>query len=233
MISRRFLWLPAWAATIVAACPGCSTTQARPEWARKITFWDKEDVDPRGTLAPYKRIEAMRAVAKKVPKMSPAEQQQQAVQLAEAYRNESDTLVRMQILRTIAMCASPAAGETLQLGLKDSERDVRMTACDAWGVHGGPQALPLLGNILRTDPSMDVRLAAARSIGKVGGPEAVNILAPALEDPNPAMQYRAVQSLRAATGKDFGDDANAWREFVRGGSPQTISTVQRMKLDWY
>jgi hypothetical protein len=39
--------------------------------------------------------------------------------------------------------------------------------------------------------------------------------------------------LRSAADKDFGDDVNAWREFVQGGAPAEISTVQRMKLDYF
>lgn len=231
---QKSSWLaPAAVVGLAIGLPGCSTTQARPQWQRKLTFWNKEDVDPRGALAPYKRVEQMRETAKKIPSMSPDEQQRHAAELAEAYRVEADPLVRIQILRTIAHCGSPAAGETLQAALHDSERDVRIVACDVWAVHRGPAAMSLLSDVLRRDPSMDVRLAAARSIGKLGGPEAVPALAPALEDPSPAMQYRAVQSLREATGKDFGDDAKAWREFAQGGSPQAISTVERMRLDWF
>jgi hypothetical protein len=59
-------------------------------------------------------------------------------------------------------------------------------------------------------------------------------LAAALEEGDPAMQFRAVQSLRSVSGRDFGNDANAWREFANGGNPQPApsSLVQRW-LDWF
>jgi hypothetical protein len=41
----------------------------------------------------------------------------------------------------------------------------------------------------------------------------------ALDDPDPALQRRAVESLRQVTGRDFGNDVVAWRTYVQGGEP--------------
>lgn len=212
---------------------GCSNTQARPEWIRKITFWEKEEIDPRGNLAPYKRLAALRETKKKVPDMPQAEQQALAAKWADEYRVESDPMVKAQLVRSIALCGSPVAGEILDEASRDSDREIRIAACDAWVLHGGPQMVPTLSNLWRTDPALDVRLAAGRGLGKAKGPDVVQALAAGLEDPNPSIQYRAVFSLREATGKDFGDDANAWREFVHGGEPKEISTARRLKLEYF
>lgn len=221
-----------WAIAACLATVGCMS-QARPEWARKLTFWEKEELDPRGAQAPYKRMQAYKKEAEQLAKKSQAEQETRAAQLAEEYRNESDPLLKAQIVRTIAHCGSPAAAEILGVAVRDSERDIRLAACDAWAVHGGPQMPAVLSDVWRNDSSLDVRLAAGRALGHAHGDEAVRALALGLEDPDPAVQYRAVASLRSATGKDFGDDANAWREFVQGGAPKEISTVERMKLKYY
>jgi HEAT repeat protein len=178
-------------------------------------------------------MEQLQKLQAEIPAMSPEAQQAQAADLAQRYRNESDPILRAQIVRTIACCGSPAAGETLSSAARDTDRDVRIACCDAWAVHGGPQATPSLATMLRHDRSNDVRMAAARSLGRLSGPEVVEALAPALDDPDPALQYRAVHSLRKATGKDFGDNVSAWREFVHGGSPAEISTAQRLKLDYF
>jgi hypothetical protein len=212
---------------------GCSNTQARPEWIRMLTFWEKAEIDPRGELAPYKRLAALRETKKKLPDMPQAEQQALATKWADEYRVETDPLLKAQLVRSIAYCGSPVAFEVLQEATRDSDREIRIAACDAWVTHGGPQMVPHLSQLWRTDPALDVRLAAGRSLGKAQGPEVVQALAAGLEDPNPSIQYRAVFSLRETTGKDFGDDANAWREFIGGGEPKEISTARRMKLEYF
>lgn len=197
-----------------------------------MTFWEKRDTDPRFTgPPPSKRIEQLRDTAGRIPSMTPAQQQTLAGELAEGYRNEADPLLRVELVRTIAKCGSPQAGETLQAAMRDSDGNVRVAACTGWAQHRGPQAVPALGEAIRKDADLEVRLAALRALGRIPGEESVAAISPALEDSDPAMQYRAVQALRELTGKDFGDDANAWREYARGGNPKEISLVQRTKLD--
>jgi len=237
MVALRFDFrFSLWAATalILLASPGCSMTRARPLWVQNMVFWEEEDKDERyAKETPAMRLDALREQSKTLPNLPEAEHVAVAQKLAQEYRNEADALVRCHQVRAIAQCRSPLAAETLEAALSDSDRDVRIAACDSWGVHGGPKAAAQLSIALRKDSDSDVRLAAARALGKVGGQESIAALAPALEDPDPAMQYRAVQSLRQISGKDFGDDANAWREFTRGGNPAEISTVQRMKLNFF
>lgn len=223
-------------AIALVSATGC-TGVSMPRWARKIAG-NKEDVDPRGNLAPYKVVDALRKDRGELASAPVDRQQAKAAELAAMYKNESDPLVRSEIIRTVAKCGSPDAGTTLTAALQDNERDVRIAACEAWADHGGPQAVPSLSGVLRQDRSADVRMAAARALGRMKGPEVVQALGRSLDDPtemmqDPAMQFRLVQSLRESTGKDFGDSANAWREHLQGGAPPEISTTQRMKLDYF
>lgn len=206
--------------------------QQGTQWLHNA-FWGKPDADPSGAPTPRELMTQLHTLQQEIPAMTPEAQHAQALELAQRYRNESDPILRAQLVRTIAGCGSPTAGETLAAALGDSDRDVRRIACNAWADHGGPQAVPNLARVLRHDKSSDVRIEAARSLGRLKGSDVVEALAPALDDPDPALQFRAVQSLRSATDKDFGDDVNAWREFVQGGAPAEISTVQRMKLDYF
>jgi HEAT repeat protein len=66
----------------------------------------------------------------------------------------------------------------------------------------------------RADPEIDVRLRALRELGDLGDREAVPVLAKALEDSDPAVQYRAVGALKKVSGRDLGDDVNKWREWA-------------------
>jgi HEAT repeat protein len=73
---------------------------------------------------------------------------------------------------------------------------------------------------------MDVRLAAARALGETRSPAAVPALGEALSDTNPAMQYRAVQSLKMTTGQDLGDKVDRWQRYVKGeptGPPPSLA----------
>lgn len=217
---------------LVLVCGGCSSTRARPEWMQTIAFWDKKEVDKayQGDI-PAKRVETMREEAKAMPTLSQAEQQAKAEVWSQQFRNEADPLIRAELVKAIAACGSPLAAETIRAAMLDGTRDVRIAACEAWAKHGGPQAVPNLSIAIHKDASVDVRLAALRALGVIGGSDAVAALGTALDDQDPAMQYRAIQSLRKITGKDFGDDVGAWREFAKGGSPKEISVVQRAKLD--
>ena len=66
----------------------------------------------------------------------------------------------------------------------------------------------------------DVRLAAARDMGQTKDATAITALADALSDSDPAMQRRAVESLRALSKKDFGNDVSAWQQYAKGENPQ-------------
>jgi len=222
-------------AGVVLISSGCSSTRARPEWMQTMAFWDKKEVDAayQGQI-PAKRVEVLRETAKKMSTLSQAEQQAKAEEYAATFQKEADPLIRAELLKAIATCGSPVAGETLKYGMQDPVRDVRITCCDAWAKHGGPLAVPQLSEATRKDASIDVRLAAVRALGVLGKQDkdaAMSALASALDDSDPAIQYRAMQSMRLITGKDYGNDVTAWREFAKGGTPAEITAMQRAKLD--
>jgi HEAT repeat protein len=89
-----------------------------------------------------------------------------------------------------------------------------MAACEAWRTRGGPEAVALLAARSEADQEIDVRLKALRELGDLGDEGAVPALARALEDPDPAVQFRAVGALKQVSGRDLGDDVNAWRAWA-------------------
>src|SRR5439155_15505188 len=123
--------------------------------------------------------------------------------------------LRAEMLRTLAAVPAAAAEPILKAGLKDSDPDVRIASCHAWGQRRTPEAVQLLSDMLTGDSNLDVRLAAARALGQTHDEQAVAALGQALDDSNPAMQYRAVQSLKAVTKRDFGNDVEAWRQYCK------------------
>ena len=211
---------------------GCAQPAANST-ARTAWPWDaKKPETARPSIpTPRERIEAFQDMAKRAGKMTPAEQETLSAKLANAYKTEDDAIIRAQVLRTTAMMTTSTATETLSAGLQDADADVRAICCQAWGERGGPEAAAALGRVLASDPNIHVRLAAARGLAECDDAASVQALGQALEDPDPAMQYRAVQSLKQSTGKNFGDDVNAWREFVNGGGIEAnpLTVADRMR----
>lgn len=176
---------------------------------------------------------AYRKMAKDAKILTPAEREARANELAAAVQSETDVLIRGQMYRTLGAFDTISSSTALFNGLQDSDPEIRIACCDAWGQRGGPDAANALGDVLRNDSEHDVRMAAIRALGQIKDQSAVVALAPALEEPNPAMQWRAVRSLESVTGKYYGEDVNAWRSYVQGGNPRELSIAHRIGRMFY
>jgi HEAT repeat protein len=195
-------------------------------------MWGQWAEDERLGPTPHQRLEALDSLASQAANAGPDERDRVARKLTGRYRSESDPLFRAAVVRALGDLPSPAAAEGLTLALEDSDPDVRITACEAWRRLGGPEALRVLTRVLNESTDLDVRLAATRELGALGDPAAAQSLGLALDDPNPALQWRAVQSLKAVSGRDFGDNLSAWRQFARGGvphPPENPSLAERLR----
>jgi hypothetical protein len=195
--------------------------------------WPWEDKDPFDPALYAKtataRLEAMQQLTKGLASKPPDEQQRIVADLAQRIQSESDPIVRREIVRAMGTTKSDLAGAVLISALQDSNAQVRETACVAWGERGGPESVRALSGILSTDTNLDVRLAATKALGRIKDPGAVPALAVALEDRNPALQYRAVESLRTAAPVDLGEDVDAWRQYAKTGhaEPKPVSVAER------
>jgi len=183
---------------------------ARQEWATEeakygATFGDEVE-----------KVRAQRGAARSMPA---AEQQEAARNLAARLRTEPNGYMRMEIARTLGYYKTPAAIEGLRMAVKDEEIDVRIAACEAWGKQGGNEAARQLAGLIGSETNVDVRIAATHALANVKDPQSINALGIALDDKNPALRYRAAQSLQSVTGENFGSDFVAWREYIRKQSP--------------
>lgn len=204
-------WIAAaWVLVAVTCVPlaGCKA------W-KKLTSSEKTLAEERkyGPTADQ-RIEEITAAAKKARTGGHADEVEFTRQLAEQILDEHDARVRCVILDTVAEFETPAAKAICTGALEDPDERVRMAACTAWRKRGGSEAVEHLATRCRADREIDVRLRALRELGELGDSEAVPVLAKALEDPDPAVQYRAVGALKKVSGRDLGDDVNAWREWA-------------------
>jgi HEAT repeat protein len=152
--------------------------------------------------------------------------------LIQSLLGEHDPRVRCSILEIAAAFETPAAAAICEGGLQDPDMRVRIKACDVCSQRGS-QAVPLLAAALETDADVDVRLQAVRALGDTEDAAAIPVLARALEDPDPAIQYRAVAALKQVSGRDLGNDVNAWRTWAadpdaRDAEPSMAEAFRRL-----
>jgi len=207
---------------LAASAAGCADFGGVPTW---VPFAGKVSDELPGVATPAQRVAALRKLASEAAQRSPEEKQQIAQELAQAIRSEHDAMLRAEIIATLGRYPGETADAVLKAALNDPEVDVRVAACHAWAKRGGPEAVRVLSGLLGGDVDSEVRLAAAQALGQTRDPAAVAALGKALEDSDPAMQYRAVLSLRKITGEDFGNDVNQWRQYVKGETPKPARPV--------
>ncbi len=178
------------------------------------------------------RIDALQKEAAEAIEAGNAAQLAFSQSLIQTLLEEHDPRVRCSILEIAADFDTPAAHAICEGGLRDPDERVRMTACDVCG-RRGKDAVPLLAACMASESDIDVRLRAVRALGETGDDSAINALAIALEDPDPAVQFRAVESLREVSGRDLGNDVNAWRAWAadpeaRQTSPTMAETIRQL-----
>ncbi len=216
-----------------ALSSGCSEG---PLWrASGWTPWvrDKWAKDEKVAATLFARRAQLRKLANRASRMDRAEQERVSNELAVLLNEDSVVLLRIEVVKTLAAFPTETASQALREAAKDADSDVRLAAVQAWQRRGGRRGVEVLQEVLASDTQSDVRLAAARALGSFRDEQAaVRALAIGLDDPDPAMQHVSISSLKSITGRDYGQDVAAWREFARGGNPappEGSSVVERLR----
>ena len=218
---------------LVLGAAGCSSLDG-PSGGLLGSLFPQEDAanDLPDVPSPADRIASLQKLAREATRKNTEEKQQTALELGQSIRMEEDPLIRAEIVRTLGEYPGEVSGPVLRAALGDPDAEVRMVACEVWGRRADQQAAALLGGILGGDIDTDVRLAAARALAGSKDPVAVAALGQALEDRDPAIQYRAVLSLREVTGENFGNDVDRWRQYAAGEVPdpaRSLSIAERLR----
>ncbi len=220
MLSKFISLISITIVTVALSATGCSS----------LPFQAKERSS---IITPGMRAAAVREMAPLAEKSDLAEQQRLCEQLATQIRTEPDPLVRQEIQNTVSEFSTPLALRILTAGLNDEDREVRLTCCYRLAERG-EESVDALRKAAASDTDIDVRLAAIDGLGKTQSAANVAALAPALSDRDPAVQYAAVQSLKTASGEDFGNDVRAWQQYVAGEvpAPQAKASVAQQVKQW-
>jgi HEAT repeat protein len=210
---------------------GCSSSPLADNFRAP---WRKPPQQAPGITTAAQQVAELKEMRKRAAQGTPEEHQRLCAQLAEQIKTEEDSQIRIEILKTLAVLNTPLSAAVLQAALQDSDPDVRVTACESWGKRPGEEASGQLARVLASDTSLDVRLAAARALGQTASKGAIAPLGEALSDNDPALQYRAMQSLKSLSGRDYGNDVNAWRQYAKSGEADvhSPSIAQRLK-SWF
>jgi HEAT repeat protein len=186
-----------------------------PAW---VPFQGARSDDLPGVVTPAAKIAQLKTLSSEAGKADQENKHRVVGQLITAIRSETDSLIRAEIIRTLGDYPDPAADPVLKAALNDPDADVRVIVCRIYGKRGDAEAVKLLAEVLKSDTDRDVRMAAARALGSSHDPSAIAALGAALEDTDPAMQYRAVASLRQVTHQDLGNDVEKWRAYVKNSA---------------
>ncbi len=167
----------------------------------------------------HRQLTEMTALRDSASSLSAAQQRHWSEEMQYILETHDNPLLRAAAVDTLAVFAVPESNEGLRIALHDSDSSVRRTACRAWGKRNDQEAVRQLSETLGSDADIEVRIAAARELGHFRDPIAYQALGLALDDKDPALQYRAVESLKRASGKDYGNNLKAWQTFAQGQDP--------------
>lgn len=204
-----------WVSVCCLLCSGCAKgmlwkTGHLSPWARQKLAEEERIAD---TLFTKRR--RMDEKVSTAQNGSIESQQQVAEELGEVIANDSVLLIRLHAVKLLGELSCPGAVDALETASRDFNTDIRVAAIEAWKKKSPDVAIAQLQQMVGSDTNVDVRLAATRALGQFSGNQAVRALSLALNDPDPALQLRAADSLRAATGQPFGRDIVAWQEYVQ------------------
>ncbi len=167
----------------------------------------------------HRQLAEVQALRTSVRSLSLEQQRHWSGELKYILETHDNPLLRTASVETLAAFSVPESNEGLRIALKDKDSSVRTVACRVWGTRGDKEAVERLSEVLGSDSDLDVRIAAARELGRFPDPMAYQALGLALQDRDPALQYRAVESLKRASGRNYGNDLNAWQTFAQGQDP--------------
>ena len=198
--------------TLLPACaegPLWRTGNFAP-WVRDQWLAEEQIAD---TL--FKQKREMNEAVTEVLNSPSQEQDKVAIELAEIVKDNQVLLLRLNAVRLLGELNCPEANVALEQALNDPDPDIRIEAVQSWQQKPARIAIAQLQGVIGSDTNTDVRLAATRALGSFTGENAVRALAMALTDSDPALQVRATESLKNATGQDIGADVAAWQDFVQ------------------
>jgi HEAT repeat protein len=164
----------------------------------------------------HERISELRATKRSAKSFEPQQQERTVARMTELIRDDENPLIRAAGVRVLGEISTISALPGIQAAAVDADPLVRVAASEAFGRRADSDAATALSRLATDDADTDVRLSAVAALGNCEDQQAVQALSLALDDGNPAIQNRAVQSLKSSTGQSLGDNVAVWRAYLHG-----------------
>ena len=166
----------------------------------------------------------LRSLARGAANLSEMEKERAVSQLGPFVQNEKIIQLRVDALFALGEINTQSAETVIIQGLKDSESEVRMAAVNALAKRRTQSAGFELLRVLNSDTDKDVRATAIKCLESYPGTATVDALAQVLNEPEPALQYVAMQTLDAVTGSDIGINVTEWKKRLAQGNINAPTT---------
>jgi hypothetical protein len=180
--------------------------------------------DERLGVSDHERREQLAELADSIHRLPADRQGFWASQLDAMIENDVSPEMRRLAVYASRNLDAALAMPLISKGLDDRSQKVRMEACRVLGVQGSEQAARMLAGTVGSETDQDVRNAAIEALANHQNSVAIDSLRMALTDRNPATRSLAVQSLRGATGKDYGEDPDVWIAALDGKPAEEVPT---------
>ncbi len=178
------------------------------------------------------RLDEMRLLKRQLPSMTEEEQARWVSNLDDVLKKETSPSLRREAVLTLAVVSKRSdALRTIVPIARDENESVRLAVVHALEKNNTPDSTTTLLSLAQSDRSNNVRLTATKSLGQHKTNEVRQFLASKLEDRSTAMQYSASLALKEQTGKNYGGDVEAWKQYLKGDEvPEPpVSIAERMQ----
>lgn len=179
-------------------------------WVRKQ--WSEEE-QIAATL--FTKRSQMKEMAERAATGDASQKEEASQYLAKIVSNDPVLLLRIEATKLLGSLRTETSEKALQLASQDREVPVRIAATRSLGKIGSEASGQLLAQMARNDSDIDVRISATASLGQCSGQHVRDALSEIINDPDPAMQLRAAESLAVVTGQTFGKDIQAWQAYLK------------------
>ena len=176
-------------------------------WAKNQ--WEEENKTAATLQSRQRELDQMVQQASSVSQI-----EQTANRLGEISSRDPVLLIRLHAVSLLGQINHPTAMKHLKTATTDADSRIRIAAIHALSQMSADIAIPQLQEVIGSDTDVDVRLSATKALGNFSEPSAAAALSIALADNNPAIQYRAIESLKTITGQKLGTDVVAWQNYL-------------------
>ena len=179
----------------------------------------------------HERRKQLTTLVGSIGSMSDKEQDFWSLHLDRILENDENAEMRRLAIQAASKLRGERSLAMIEKGLDDESLKVRMEACRMLGTRKDEAATRLLASTVGTETDQDVRNAAIKALGNHNSPVAINSLRLALSNRDPATQNLAIDSLKGATGKNYGSDPEVWIAALEGkpATEKTESIAERAR----